>query len=244
MINNKLQGSVAAYFRHCALVSNKIKKGLLLSLSVKKKLKSVNIWQSHKQEGSFLVHSLLLWDHLLRAFVQLQRWWILMSTSLWMVRKETRNAFLVQIICHADVLTRRGNGREGKDGWFACSSASRCCRHGRRRGRTDVDGRRRTAAAAADGAVIGGQSRRSWRLDASTTTRATSGSTRSSVRAAGLATTPAAAAATAAAWQMKSVKVACRLSSPFYFPRLACAAMCCSLLLVFLLILTVGLDQC
>jgi len=59
MINNKLQGSVAAYFRHCALVSNKIKKGLLLSVS-EKKLKSVNIWQSHKQEGSFLVHSLLL----------------------------------------------------------------------------------------------------------------------------------------------------------------------------------------
>jgi len=39
---------------------NHIKKGLLLSLPVKKKLKSVNIWQSYKQEGGCLVHFVCL----------------------------------------------------------------------------------------------------------------------------------------------------------------------------------------
>jgi len=34
-INNKLQGSVATYLRCGGVVNNKIKKGLLLSLSVK-----------------------------------------------------------------------------------------------------------------------------------------------------------------------------------------------------------------
>jgi len=51
-INDKLQGSVATYLR-CG--GNQIKKGLLLSLWVKK-LKSVNIWQSYKQERDCLVH--------------------------------------------------------------------------------------------------------------------------------------------------------------------------------------------
>ena len=37
------------------VVNNQIKKGLLLSLRVKK-LKSVNIWQSYKQERDCLVH--------------------------------------------------------------------------------------------------------------------------------------------------------------------------------------------
>jgi len=43
-INDKLQGSVATYLRCSEVVNNQIKKGLLLSLWVKKILKSVNIW--------------------------------------------------------------------------------------------------------------------------------------------------------------------------------------------------------
>jgi len=43
-INDKLQDSVAAYLRRGGVVKNQIKKGLLLSLRIKK-LKSVNIWQ-------------------------------------------------------------------------------------------------------------------------------------------------------------------------------------------------------
>jgi len=42
-INDKLQGSVAAYLRCGGVVYNHIRKGLLLSLTVKKNLKSVNI---------------------------------------------------------------------------------------------------------------------------------------------------------------------------------------------------------
>jgi len=56
-INNKLQGSVATYFRCGGVVNNQIKKGLLLSLS-EKKLKLVNIWQSYNQERDCLVHFL------------------------------------------------------------------------------------------------------------------------------------------------------------------------------------------
>jgi len=48
-INDKLQGSVAAYLRCGGVVNNQIKKGLLLSLRVKKKIKSANIWQSYKK---------------------------------------------------------------------------------------------------------------------------------------------------------------------------------------------------
>jgi len=44
-INDKLQGSVATQLRCGGVVCNQIKKGLLLSLRVKKSLKSVNIWQ-------------------------------------------------------------------------------------------------------------------------------------------------------------------------------------------------------
>ena len=40
-INDKLQGSVATYLRCGGAVNNQIKKGLLLSLSVKKNL---NLW--------------------------------------------------------------------------------------------------------------------------------------------------------------------------------------------------------
>ena len=35
-INDKVQGSVAAYLRYAGVVNNQIKKGLLLSLRVKK----------------------------------------------------------------------------------------------------------------------------------------------------------------------------------------------------------------
>jgi len=55
-----LQGSVARYLRCRRYVDNQIQKALLLSLSVKQKLKSVNIWQSYKQEGGSLVHFLRL----------------------------------------------------------------------------------------------------------------------------------------------------------------------------------------
>ena len=43
----------------CGVVSDHIKKGLLLSLS-EKKLKLVNIWQSYKQERDCIVHFLRL----------------------------------------------------------------------------------------------------------------------------------------------------------------------------------------
>ena len=59
-IINKLQGSVATYLRCGGVVNNQTKKGLLLSLSVKKMLKSVNIWQSYKQERDCFVHFLRL----------------------------------------------------------------------------------------------------------------------------------------------------------------------------------------
>jgi len=53
--NNK-----GAYLRCGGFVNNKIRKGLLLSLRVKKKLKSVNTWQSYKQERDCLVNFLRL----------------------------------------------------------------------------------------------------------------------------------------------------------------------------------------
>jgi len=54
-INYKLQGSVATCLRCGGLINNQIKKGLLLSLWVKK-IKSVNSWQSYKHERNCLVH--------------------------------------------------------------------------------------------------------------------------------------------------------------------------------------------
>jgi len=60
VINDKLQGSVATYLRWDGVINNQIKKGLLLSLWVNKKLKSVNIWQSYKQERDYFVHFLRL----------------------------------------------------------------------------------------------------------------------------------------------------------------------------------------
>jgi len=64
-INNKLQGSIATYWRYGGVVNNQIKNGLLLSLWVKK-IKSVNIWQSYKQERRCLMHFVRLANTLLK----------------------------------------------------------------------------------------------------------------------------------------------------------------------------------
>jgi len=48
-VSDKLQGSVATCLRCGGDVNNQIKTGLLLSLPVKKFLKSVNAWQSYQQ---------------------------------------------------------------------------------------------------------------------------------------------------------------------------------------------------
>jgi len=58
--NDKLQGNVATYFRCGGVANNQIRKGLLPSLSMKLFFKSVNIWQSYKQEDDCLVHFLRL----------------------------------------------------------------------------------------------------------------------------------------------------------------------------------------
>ena len=63
MINYKLQGSVATYLRYGGVV-NQIKQGLLLSQW--KKLKSVNFWQSYKQERGCLMHFVYLANALLK----------------------------------------------------------------------------------------------------------------------------------------------------------------------------------
>jgi len=61
-LNDKLQDSVATYwYLWCGgVVNNQIKKGFLLSLRVKIKIKSVNIWQSYQQKHDCLVHFLRL----------------------------------------------------------------------------------------------------------------------------------------------------------------------------------------
>ena len=59
-VSNKLQGSVAMYLKCGGLDDNQIKKGLLLSLSLKKIFKSVNIRQSYRQGRDCLVHFLRL----------------------------------------------------------------------------------------------------------------------------------------------------------------------------------------
>jgi len=64
-ITDKLPGNVATYVRYGGDANNQFKKGLLLSLSVKK-LKSVNIWQSYKQELGCLVHFVHLATTLLK----------------------------------------------------------------------------------------------------------------------------------------------------------------------------------
>jgi len=59
-LNDKLQGSVVACLRCGGVVNNQIKKGLLLTVRVKKLLKSLNIWQSYKQERGCLMPFALL----------------------------------------------------------------------------------------------------------------------------------------------------------------------------------------
>jgi len=54
------------YLRCDGVVNNQIKKGLLLSLSVKRILKGVNIWQSYKQERGCLLHFARLANTLLK----------------------------------------------------------------------------------------------------------------------------------------------------------------------------------
>ena len=49
--NDNLQGTVVIYLRCGGIFDNQIKIGLLLSLSVKKICKSVNIWHSYWQKG-------------------------------------------------------------------------------------------------------------------------------------------------------------------------------------------------
>jgi len=53
-LNDTLQGSVATYLRYGEVLNSQIKKGSLLSLQVKKKFKSANIWQSYKQNRDYL----------------------------------------------------------------------------------------------------------------------------------------------------------------------------------------------
>ena len=59
-INDNLQGSAARYSRCGGDFNSHIKEDLLLSLWGKKHLKSVNIWQSYKQEHDCRVHFLRL----------------------------------------------------------------------------------------------------------------------------------------------------------------------------------------
>ena len=65
-INDKLQGRVATYIRCGGVINSQIKKGLLLSVWVKNTLKSVNIWQSYKQEHGYLMHFARLANTLLK----------------------------------------------------------------------------------------------------------------------------------------------------------------------------------
>ena len=65
-INDRLQGSVATYLRSGGVLNNQIKKDLLMSLSVKSFLKSVNIWHSYKHERGCLVHFVHLATTLLK----------------------------------------------------------------------------------------------------------------------------------------------------------------------------------
>ena len=58
-INNKLRGRVGTYLRCGRVVNNQIRKRLLLRLPVIF-FKSVNIWQSYKQERDCLVYDLSL----------------------------------------------------------------------------------------------------------------------------------------------------------------------------------------
>ena len=67
-----MQGSVATYLKCGGIVNNHIKKGLLLSLAVIF-FKSVNIWQSYKQERDCLVHFLRLLSSVLATRAKCHR---------------------------------------------------------------------------------------------------------------------------------------------------------------------------
>jgi len=73
-INDKLQGSVATCWKYDGVVDNQIKNDLLPSLRVKTFLKSMNIWQSYKQERDCLVHFLRLLAAC-RPSTQVARFW-------------------------------------------------------------------------------------------------------------------------------------------------------------------------
>ena len=72
---DKLQVSAATYLRCDGVVYNQTKKGLLLSLWVKS-FKSLNIWQSYKQERCCLMHFAHLANTLLKdqLGIELKRW--------------------------------------------------------------------------------------------------------------------------------------------------------------------------
>jgi len=55
-LNDKLQGSVAAYLRSGGLLITKKERFIAESVS-ERNLKSVNIWQSYKQERDFHSHT-------------------------------------------------------------------------------------------------------------------------------------------------------------------------------------------
>jgi len=57
-VNDKLQGSVATCATCGRVVNNQIKKRFIAESESAKKIKSVNIWQSYKQERGCLVHFL------------------------------------------------------------------------------------------------------------------------------------------------------------------------------------------
>ena len=57
VINDKLQGTVVTYLRCGGIGNNQIKKSLLLSLPVKKFLKSANFWHSYGRKRG-LSHAL------------------------------------------------------------------------------------------------------------------------------------------------------------------------------------------
>jgi len=65
-ISDKLQGSVATHLRCGGIVNNQTMTGSLLSLRVNTFLKSVNIWQSYKQERGCLTHFARLPNTLLK----------------------------------------------------------------------------------------------------------------------------------------------------------------------------------
>jgi len=67
VINDELRGSVDTYLRCGGVVNNQIKKGLMLSLRMTFFVKSVNIWQSYKQEDGCLVHFVCLATAMLKV---------------------------------------------------------------------------------------------------------------------------------------------------------------------------------